>query len=126
MKTISVSLVLVAACVLAACDTPSPVAPPAPTGLRVYAPLHGDTPSDLTNARVGLDADGRELQFIARAQLTGTNEVNVTPFTQWHSSNTDVLTVDETGLVRVVGNGQAVLTATYLEHTATVTFRVGD
>ena len=123
MKTIVLPLAVAAALAITACETGSPVSPPAVEGLRLYSAVGGSVARDITGGRIGT-SPAQEFQFFAKAHLSNDDEPEVSSYTQWSSSNTAVLTVSETGLVTTVGAGEAQVIGTYLGHTAAVTIQV--
>ncbi len=77
------------------------------------------SPSDASFTLTIDDAQNGQKQLAAKALFDDKSEKFVTPDTAWSSSNEKVATVKE-GLVKAVGQGDAVITATYKGQKVTV------
>jgi len=64
-------------------------------------------------------------QLVAEA-TTGKFQEDLTRHVTWSSSNPEIVTVDQSGLLKPVADGQAVITAKGQSQTATVTVKVKD
>src|SRR5258708_3550443 len=64
-------------------------------------------------------------QLVAEA-TTGKFQEDLTRHVTWSSSNPEIVTVDQSGLLKPIADGQAVITAKGQSQTATVTVKVKD
>ena len=111
------------ALLIAGCENGNPVGPAVATGLKLYAATGGPSVMNVTDGRVNT-SPGEEFQFFARVRLDNDDEADVSSHVQWGTSDSAVITVSETGLVTTVGEGEAQVIATFLEHAAVTTFGV--
>jgi hypothetical protein len=74
-------------------------------------------------ALVELDGPEAYQQLLAEATVDGHHE-DWTRAAHWNSTSPEIARVDQTGMLRPLADGQAVITATALGRTATVTVRV--
>jgi uncharacterized repeat protein (TIGR02543 family) len=72
--------------------------------------------------------DGETTQFIAMGSLNGATPQNVSSQVTWVSSNTQVATVNASGLATAIGAGTSTITAYYagISNTATVTVTISS
>jgi hypothetical protein len=69
-------------------------------------------------------APGATQQFIVRAHYSDGTVFDATPWTKYTGSDSSVAVPDETGLVKVTGNGEGAVTAWYLSKIAIATVTV--
>ena len=80
--------------------------------------------NDLLYVTVGCSGGGQpdRIQCYATAHYTDAGR-NVSNSAAWQSSNPEVATVSTTGLVNIVNLGKTTITATYDEHSASLTLQ---